>query len=256
MAGSALHLYLSAPILKPQKTAASFGTLAAAVIDKLTAVGISAVDMSEWMYLEAFHLKGTNIMNRLGMLLMLAAATGVGGLYGFRRDANAQETVAPGTRTAAQQDTTAAIAGVDDKTSGSNVRVSELIGMDIRNPAGEDIGEVSDLVVDARTGELKYAAVTYGGFLGFGNKLFAVPFKAFKFQREEPGDDDVVLVLNITQDQLDASEGFDKDRWPNFAEPRFGSDLDRRYGVTRDGTRQGTVDVDAGRTGVRVDVDD
>jgi sporulation protein YlmC with PRC-barrel domain len=194
-------------------------------------------------------------MNRVGMLSVLFVGSCVAGIGVLTNDVSAQETVARSRQIAAQQNGAAAIADVDDKTSGSNVRVSELIGMDIRNPAGEDIGEIIDLVVDARTGRLKYAAVTYGGFLGFGNKLFAVPFKAFKFQREEPGDDDVVLVLNITQDQLDASEGFDKDRWPNFAEPRFGSDLDRRYGVTREENRQRSVDVDAGRTGVRVDVD-
>lgn len=194
-------------------------------------------------------------MSRVGMLSVLFVGSCVAGIGGLANDVSAQEAVAPSRQVAAQQNGAAVIADVDDKTSGSNVRVSELIGMDIRNPAGEDIGDISDLVVDARTGQLKYAAVTYGGFLGLGNKLFAVPFKAFKFQREEPGDDDVVLVLDITQDQLDASEGFDKDRWPNFAEPRFGIDLDRRYGVTRDETRQRSVDVDAGRTGVRIDVD-
>lgn len=195
-------------------------------------------------------------MNRLGMLSAAFVGACIAGLCVLEGSVVAQEAVVPNRQTAVQRDATTAIADVDDKTSGNNVRVSELIGMDIRNPAGEDIGEISDLVVDARTGQLKYAAVTYGGFLGLGNKLFAVPFKAFKFQREEPGDDDVVLVLTITQDQLDASEGFDRDRWPNFAEPRFGSDLDRRYGVTREETRQGSVNVETGRTGVRVDVND
>ena len=90
---------------------------------------------------------------------------------------------------------------LDTVTSGSNVRVSRLIGMNIRNSAGKTIGEINDLVLDAKTGRVRYAAVTYGGFLGIGNKMFAVPFEAFKIQREA-NDPNTVLVLNVTEQQL------------------------------------------------------
>lgn len=145
---------------------------------------------------------------------------------------------------------------VDDKVSGGNIRLSELIGMDIENPAGEDIGEIDDLVLDAQTGKVRYAAVTYGGFLGLGNKLFAVPFEAFKFQRELGDADDIILVLNISENQLEASQGFDKDHWPNWSDPSFARDLNQRYGLNQAGEPDRGVDVNVGgRNGVDVKVD-
>ncbi len=137
-------------------------------------------------------------------------------------------------------------AGVDDagaldsKTRGANIRVSQLMGYDIQNAQGESVGEIKDIVIDSRTGNVRYAAVTYGGFLGVGNKMFAVPFEAFKVQvdPDEVGDDDIdsddyVLVLNVTQQQLEGEQGFDEDNWPNMADKQWAADLDKRYGVQR-----------------------
>ncbi|QDV41069.1 PRC-barrel domain protein [Stieleria neptunia] len=129
---------------------------------------------------------------------------------------------------------------LDQKTRGASIRVSQLMGYNIQNSQGESVGEIKDIVIDSRTGKVKYAAVTYGGFIGLGNKLFAVPFEAFKVQvdPDEVGDDDVdaddyVLVLDVTQQQLEGQEGFDEDNWPDMADKRWARELDKRYGVNR-----------------------
>lgn len=134
---------------------------------------------------------------------------------------------------AAQPGTTSAL---DSKTSAVTVRASQLIGMNIQNDQEESVGEIKDFVLDSRTGKVRYVAVTYGGFLGVGNKMFAVPFEAFqaKHDPDDPDDpDDYVLVLNVTQSQLDGATGFDEDHWPNFADRTFTRELDKRYGVER-----------------------
>jgi sporulation protein YlmC with PRC-barrel domain len=129
---------------------------------------------------------------------------------------------------------------LDPKTHGATFRVSQLIGQNIQNSQGESVGEINDLVMDANTGRLRYAAVTYGGFLGVGNKMFAVPFAAFqvKVDADAVRDRDVdagdyVLVLNVTQQQLEGQQGFDEENWPNMADPNWSTDLDKRYGVNR-----------------------
>ncbi|MDA8746559.1 PRC-barrel domain-containing protein [Rubripirellula amarantea] len=129
---------------------------------------------------------------------------------------------------------------LDSKTSGTNIRVSQLIGYNIQNSRGESVGEINDIVLDSKTGKVRYAAVTYGGFLGVGNKMFAVPFEAFRVQADpdEVGDDDIdsddyVLVLDVTQQQLEGQQGFDEDSWPNMADSQWAADLDKRYGVKR-----------------------
>jgi sporulation protein YlmC with PRC-barrel domain len=124
---------------------------------------------------------------------------------------------------------------LDDKTSSSTVRASQLIGANIKNSNGDNVGEINDLVLDS-SGKVRYAAVTYGGFLGLGSKMFAVPFEAFRVQQDpdDPNDrDDYVLTLNVTKEQLDGAQGFDNDHWPDFANAKMAQELDRRYNVNR-----------------------
>ncbi len=134
------------------------------------------------------------------------------------------------------------LGNLDAKTRGANIRVSQLLGYNLQNSQGESVGEIKDIVMDSRTGKIRYAAVTYGGFLGVGNKLFAVPFDAIKVQvdRNDLDDrdgnvdsDDYVLVLDVTQQQLEGQQGFDEDNWPNMADRQWAADLDKRYGVNR-----------------------
>lgn len=129
-------------------------------------------------------------------------------------------------------------AGKLDKTvSGNNVRASELIGMNIQNSQDENVGEISDIVLDTRSGKINYVAVTYGGFLGVGNSMHAVPYKALKFKADPDDTDSTLIVLNVTQEQLEGSEGFDENNWPNFADRSFTDAVDQRYGVDKTYTR-------------------
>ena len=149
----------------------------------------------------------------------------------------------------------------DAKTSGSTVRVSQLIGLNIQNSQGQSVGEINDLVIDSITGKVCYAAVTYGGFLGVGDKLFAVPFEAFTVRRnpDDPKDNyDYVMVLDVSTQQLEGAQGFDQDHWPSFADKNMVRDLEKRYRINRnrDGNLNGPegVNVDVNSRGVDVDV--
>lgn len=149
----------------------------------------------------------------------------------------------------------AKVGQLDEATSGSNIRVSQLIGMGIQNQKGKSIGSVNDIVINAKSGKVRYAAVSYGGFMGLGDKLFAVPWQAFKYQKGEK-EAEHKLVLNATEQQLKSATGFDQDNWPNFADHSFTSQLDRHYGVEYQADRRsGGVNVKVGPGGVDVDVD-
>lgn len=155
-----------------------------------------------------------------------------------------------GQQSAGQQTSNTAAGQIDSATRGPLFRASQLIGMGIQNNAGKNVGNINDLVLDASSGKIRYAAVTYGGFLGIGNKMFAVPFEAFKFQRDPNNAERSVLVLNVTEQQIEGAEGFDEENWPDFANANFTSDLDRRYGVDpqRLRDRSGRADVDIERS--------
>ncbi|HEX5106147.1 MAG TPA: PRC-barrel domain-containing protein [Pirellulaceae bacterium] len=105
-------------------------------------------------------------------------------------------------------------------------RVSTIDGMNVRNDAGKDIGHVEELVLDIKSGKVKYAALSFGGFVGFGDKLFAIPMRAFTLKH---GADETFFVLDISQDRLEKAPGFDKNNWPDTADPQWSAEIDKYY---------------------------
>jgi len=142
---------------------------------------------------------------------------------------------------------------IDKKTSGSSVRASQLIGMTIHNGEGKSLGKINDLVIDAQAGRVRYAAVSYGGFLGLGDKLFAIPWAAFQSQGGIKANDHK-LILNLNESQLKGGKGFDKDHWPDFGDPTMTDQLDQYYGVASSSNPNAGVGVAVGPNGVKVDV--
>ena len=101
---------------------------------------------------------------------------------------------------------------------------STLTGDNIVNPQGESLGDLKDIMLDTQTGEIAYAVLSYGGVLGMGDKLFAVPWKALTIDGGNKN-----LVLNVSKERLKNAPGFDKDHWPNFADASFGETIRGYY---------------------------
>jgi len=101
---------------------------------------------------------------------------------------------------------------------------SSIIGDDVRNLAGEDLGEIEDLMIDLTTGNVSYVVLTFGGFMNLGNKLFAVPMEALTVNTE-----DKCFVLNEPKERLENAPGFDKDNWPDFADTNWHNEVRSFY---------------------------
>jgi len=82
-------------------------------------------------------------------------------------------------------------------------------GDKVINTAKEHLGKIEDLMIDLEHGRVAYAVLSFGGFLGLGNKLFAVPWEALTVRPHEHA-----FVLNVSKETLGKAEGFDKDDWP------------------------------------------
>jgi sporulation protein YlmC with PRC-barrel domain len=95
----------------------------------------------------------------------------------------------------------------------------------VRNAAGEDLGKIEELMIDVNTGRVAYAVLSFGGFLKMGNKLFAIPWEALQLDSTNKH-----FILNVDKSRLENATGFDKDNWPDFADPRFGATLYQHYG--------------------------
>jgi len=110
-------------------------------------------------------------------------------------------------------------------------RSADVMSLDVRNHQGKDIGSMTDLVVELNTGEIRYAALSFGGFAGFNDKLFAVPWKAIKFKFDE---DDRYLVVDMTEEKLERAHGFNEDKWPNVADPNWAKQVDEDFAGSAD----------------------
>lgn len=102
---------------------------------------------------------------------------------------------------------------------------SSIKGTKVLNPAGDQLGSIEDLMLHIDNGEVAYAVLSFGGFLGMGDKLFAIPWEALTIDTANHS-----IVLNIDRDKLEQAPGFDKDDWPSTADPTWMQDLHRHYG--------------------------
>ena len=100
----------------------------------------------------------------------------------------------------------------DAKDKSGVLKASDLIGMKVEGSDGKNLGKIRDLVIDA-DGDVEYAVLDFGGFLGIGDKYFAVPWDAL--QRSENGKK---IALDTTKRDLKKAPGFDKNHWPDLSD--------------------------------------
>jgi sporulation protein YlmC with PRC-barrel domain len=103
---------------------------------------------------------------------------------------------------------------------------SALVGTPVRGAAGEDLGRIDELMIEVSSGRIVYAVLSFGGFLGLGNKLFAIPWSALAIDLEDKN-----FVLDVSKEKLKNAPGFDKKDWPDMADHRWGADVHHYYGL-------------------------
>ena len=100
-----------------------------------------------------------------------------------------------------------------------------VVGSKVVNQQNENLGKIEDVVIDADAGRIAYAVLSFGGFLGMGDKYFAIPWEALRFSLS-----DKLALLNIDKRLLENAPGFDKDNWPNMADTTWGNQIFTHYG--------------------------
>jgi sporulation protein YlmC with PRC-barrel domain len=113
-----------------------------------------------------------------------------------------------------------------DKRFRSVLSASTLAGDSVRNAAGEDLGKISDIMIDIPSGRVAYAVLSFGGFLGMGDKLFAIPWSALRVDEDEK-----CFILNVDRRTIEAAPGFDKDNWPDMSDTKWGTEISSYYQV-------------------------
>ena len=103
-------------------------------------------------------------------------------------------------------------------------RGSKIIGSAVRDPRDRRIGEIKDILLDGRRGEIAYAVVSFGGMGSAGEKYHPIPWRAL-----EPSDDGKYYVLHADREVIVQAPGFERGKWPDLADQRWSADVDRYW---------------------------
>lgn len=151
-------------------------------------------------------------------ILGLAAAMSLTAGYAF-----AQTTTppAPAQPSAAEPSKTTPSAATDQKSmqgaetvtwyqkADDDVAASKIIGTNVRNSAGEKIGDVNELILGT-DGKVRAAIIGVGGFLGMGEHDVAVAFNSLKFTRGSGNDE--VITMDTTKEVLKTAPQWERRR--------------------------------------------
>jgi sporulation protein YlmC with PRC-barrel domain len=107
-----------------------------------------------------------------------------------------------------------------------------LIGDSVVNGDDDDLGDIKEIMLDMQTGQVAYAVLAFGGFLGMGEKLFAVPWQALHLDTTNHR-----FVLDVEKERLKQAPGFDKDAWPDMSDVGWATQVHTFYGT--DPSRRG-----------------
>ena len=102
-------------------------------------------------------------------------------------------------------------------------RGSSVMGSSVKDLAGKDAGKIEDLLLDHR-GHVGYAVVSFGGFLGIGDKLFAVPWDAVVVDREKR-----TVYIDVKKETLERSPSFTADKYPDPNDRDWGREVRKAW---------------------------
>jgi len=109
---------------------------------------------------------------------------------------------------------------------------TSIIGDKIENLQGENLGKIDNLMINIQTGEIEYAVLESGSFLGIGGKLFAVPYHQLYLNADRE-----CFVIDRDTAWFENMPGFDKSHWPDTNDHRYFDDVDTYWGATIDSGR-------------------
>jgi sporulation protein YlmC with PRC-barrel domain len=120
----------------------------------------------------------------------------------------------------------ASITGIKVPSERRVLAADTLRGDKVVNLQNEDLGKIEHLMIDLGTGRVAYAVLSFGGFLGMGDKLFAIPWSALTVDTFEKR-----FILQVDKELLKRAPGFDKEQWPNMADRAWGTQVFKYYGA-------------------------
>ena len=105
------------------------------------------------------------------------------------------------------------------------ISTATIIGDKVVNRTGESFGKIEELMLDLEKGRVAYAVLSFGGVMGMGEKLFAIPFEALKLDATREH-----FTLDVDKEKMRNAPGFDKKNPPQASDRTWGAEVYKFYG--------------------------
>lgn len=96
------------------------------------------------------------------------------------------------------------------------LKATDVRGQTLMSDEGSELGTIKDIVIDKNSGRIAFAVVSFGGTLGLGDKLVAIPWDLFDVNNEGK-----VYATKIDKEQLKAAPRLESDDWDEFDNPTY-----------------------------------
>ena len=100
----------------------------------------------------------------------------------------------------------------------------KVVGSAVYNPQGDKLGSIDDIMIDKLSGQVRYAVLEFGGFLGMGTDRYPLPWNKLKYDTEKDG-----YVVPMTREQLDAAPKYHEDHTPSY-DDAYDTKINSYYG--------------------------
>ncbi|QCI67774.1 PRC-barrel domain-containing protein [Phreatobacter stygius] len=107
------------------------------------------------------------------------------------------------------------------------IAADRVAGTNVYNSNGEHLGEIHDIILDKESGHVVYAIMSFGGFLGIGEKYHPLPWSVLKYDTEREG-----YVVPLTRDRLENAPMYDAKGEPDWSDRVYGKRIYDYYGTS------------------------
>jgi PRC-barrel domain len=101
-----------------------------------------------------------------------------------------------------------------------------VVGTSVYNLQGEDLGSIYSIMVDKISGQVAYAVMSFGGFLGIGESYHPLPWRMLKYDVRQNG-----YVVDIDRRRLERAPSYNASSMPDWSDRAYGHGVDTYYGV-------------------------
>lgn len=99
-------------------------------------------------------------------------------------------------------------------------------GTPVYNGNGDKLGSIDDLMIDKRSGQVRYAVLEFGGFLGMGTDRYPLPWSMLKYDTKLDG-----YVVPVDKSQLEKAPRYSETETPEYSD-EYGRKVYSHYGVS------------------------